>query len=74
MDIEEIKVEQGLTRLEEIVNALESDEVSLEESLTLFEEGVKLADMLKRKLNESELRVKQVMEEAGSFEWRDFEI
>ncbi|MFQ5795105.1 MAG: exodeoxyribonuclease VII small subunit [Candidatus Bipolaricaulia bacterium] len=67
-------MEQGLTRLEEIVNALESDEVSLEESLTLFEEGVKLADMLKRKLNESELRVKQVMEEAGSFEWRDFEI
>ena len=67
-------VEATLTRLEEIVASLESEGVSLERSLALFEEGVQLADGLKKRLEESELRVKQVIEDAEGFRLEDFDL
>jgi len=69
----ELGVEEALRRLEEIVRSLEDDEVSLEESLKLFEEGVRLADSLKKRLEESELRVKKVLESTEGFRLEDFE-
>lgn len=71
---DEQDVESTLTRLEEIVAALESEDVSLERSLALFEEGVQLADHLKQRLEESELRVKQVIEDAEGFRLEDFDL
>lgn len=67
-------VESTLARLEEIVAALENEDVSLERSLALFEEGVQLADQLKKRLEESELRVKQVVEDAEGFRLEDFDL
>lgn len=67
-------VEATLMRLEEIVAALENEDVSLQRSLTLFEEGVQLADQLKQRLEESELRVKQVVEDAEGFRLEDFDL
>lgn len=67
-------VESTLARLEEIVAALENEDVSLERSLALFEEGVGLADQLKKRLEESELRVKQVIEDAEGFRLEDFDL
>lgn len=69
-----LSVEESLRRLEEIVKQLEGDEVSLEESLELFEEGVRLADSLKKRLEESELRVKKVLESTEGFQLEDFEL
>jgi exodeoxyribonuclease VII small subunit len=66
-------VEKALSRLEEIVKSLDSAELSLEDSLKLFEEGVKLAASLKKRLEESELRVKKVLESAEGFRVTDFE-
>jgi exodeoxyribonuclease VII small subunit len=63
-------LEERLARLEEIVQELEREEVSLEKSLALFEEGVRLADAVRRKLEESRLRVKQVLEKVElPFDW-----
>lgn len=67
-------VESTLARLEEIVAALENEDVSLERSLALFEEGVQLADQLKSRLEESELRIKQVIEDAEGFRLEDFDL
>ena len=67
-------VEEAIARLEEIVKSLESDDVSLEDSLKLFEEGVRVADTLKRRLEEGELRVKKVLENTEGFRLEDFEI
>ncbi len=67
-------IEQALKRLEEIVQTLESEEVELEKSLKLFEEGVRLADEIKKKLTESELKVKKVIKEAEGFKLEDFEL
>lgn len=70
----ELRVEEALARLEEIVRSLESEEISLEDSLRLFEEGVRLADALKKRLEESELRVRKVLEEAEGFRLEDFDL
>jgi len=73
MEPQKLSVEEALARLEKIVQALEGEDVSLEESLKLFEEGVRLADALKKRLEESELRVRKVLEEVESFRLEDFE-
>ncbi len=68
----QLSVEEALSRLEQIVKSLESEGVSLEESLKLFEEGVRLADALKKRLEESELRIKKVLESSEGFRLEDF--
>jgi exodeoxyribonuclease VII small subunit len=50
--------EKKLSRLEEIVNKMESGELSLDDSLKLFEEGVKLSRECNKELNEAEQKVK----------------
>lgn len=65
-------IEARLRRLEEIVQQLESEEVELERSLALFEEGVRLASEVKRALEESRLRVKQILGgEEVPFNWKE---
>ncbi|MGI5919128.1 MAG: exodeoxyribonuclease VII small subunit [Christensenellales bacterium] len=43
--------EKDLQRLEEITRQLQSGEVGIEKSMELYAEGVKLADMLGKRLN-----------------------
>lgn len=69
-----IDIEESLDRLEEIVNYLESEEVSLEDSIRLFEEGIKLADGIKKKLDQSKLNIKKVIEKSNGFDQEDFQI
>jgi exodeoxyribonuclease VII small subunit len=54
---EEIKFEDALTRLEEIVEKLEEGDLPLEESLSAFEEGIKLSRVCAKLLNEAERKV-----------------
>jgi exodeoxyribonuclease VII small subunit len=58
---DEIKFEDAMTRLEEIVEELESGELSLEESLSAFEEGIKLSKICAKMLNEAERKVEILM-------------
>lgn len=53
----ELKFEQAMTKLEEIVNTLEKGELGLDESLKLFEEGTKLASFCNNALNDAELKI-----------------
>lgn len=53
--------EKKLTRLEEIVQKMESGEMSLDESLKLFEEGVKLSKDCNSELNQAEQKVKTLV-------------
>ncbi len=52
--------EQSLSRLEEIVRALEQGETSLAESLKLFEEGTGLIRACESQLTEAEQKVVQL--------------
>ncbi len=53
----ELKFEQALARLEEIVRQLEQGEARLDDALLLFEEGVKLARYCNKKLDEAEAKI-----------------
>ena len=55
----------GLRRLEEIVRALEGDDVDLDQALTLFEEGVSRLRTAQERLTEAEARVERVLEDAA---------
>jgi len=53
-----------LARLEAIVRRLEADDVDLDGALELFEEGVKRLKVARELLEESELKVKRIVEAA----------
>ena len=53
----DLKFEDCLARLEQIVAALESGNLPLEESLKVFEEGVTLARQCGRYLEDAERRI-----------------
>ena len=72
---EETPVEEQLERLDQIVQKLESESVSLDESIELFEEGVDLAVRVRKRLEASEGRIKQIIEESeGLFSLEDFDL
>ena len=63
-------VEESFAKLDEMVRALESDEISLEDSFTLYEEGMKLLRDVNGRIDEVEKKIRKV-EEDGTTE--DFE-
>lgn len=58
MEKKAINFEQSMTRLEEIVRALESGSATLDESLKLYEEGIGLVRACSAKLDEAESKIK----------------
>ena len=71
----DIKFEDALQRLEEIVDRLETGELPLEDSLKVFEEGVALARRCSKYLEEAEKRIELLTKDEGGllrtepFEW-----
>lgn len=57
MAVKKQSFEQGMNRLEEIVNLLEKGDCGLDESLKLFEEGAKLAAQCNELLDKAEQKV-----------------
>ena len=65
--------ESNLKRLEQIVSQLEGDKLELNTSLKLFEAGIELLRQASEELNETEVKVKELVEKAdGALELRDF--
>ena len=61
MSRKSVSFEESMTRLDEIVKALEAGDVPLEESIKLVEEGTKLAAKCGALLDEAELKVTKLM-------------
>jgi len=57
---EECSFEEGLNRLEKIVQTLETGGLSLEEAIALFEEGMQLAKICSQLLDTAELKISQL--------------
>ena len=51
---------KSLTRLEEITNLLESEEIELEEALQLYEEGINLSRFCLSSLKSAELKITEL--------------
>ena len=62
-----IDFEKSLSKLESIVEVLESENVSLEESVKKFEEGISLVKSCQKQLKDAELKVHKLLDD-GSLE------
>jgi len=51
---------KSLTRLEEITNLLESEEIELEEALQLYEEGINLSRFCLSSLKSAEIKITEL--------------
>lgn len=58
--------EESLSRLEQLVQKMESGELSLEESLKTFEEGIRLTRECQQALKEAEQKVNLLIEKDGN--------
>lgn len=66
--------EESMSRLEQIVRAMERGDVPLEESLKLFQEGTELVQTCTKLLDDAQLQIKKVMTAAdGSPVMEDFQ-
>ena len=61
-------IEESFAKLDEMVRALESDEISLEDSFALYEEGMKLLRDVNGRIDEVEKKIHKV-EEDGTTEY-----
>ena len=66
MSAKKLTFEQQLSRLEEIVAALEKGDAPLADSLKLFEEGTKLIAACSKQLDQAEQQVVKLMKGADS--------
>jgi exodeoxyribonuclease VII small subunit len=67
--------EASLKRLDEILAALEGEQVGLDASLKLFEEGVELLRSASTELGRAETKVQMLLEKSGGgFELREMDL
>lgn len=64
--------EEALTRLEEIVDKLDSQEIPLEDTISLFEEGQGLIQYCTRKLEEVKFKIEKVVKTKNGFKLEPF--
>ena len=57
-EIENMKLEDAMRRLDEVVRALEGEQADLEKSLALYEEGVRLVRLCHARLEDAERTVR----------------
>lgn len=71
----EIKFEEALERLEQIVHQLEEGSLGLDDSLKIFEEGIKLTHICTKKLAKSEKKIQVLMKnEKGEKSLQPFDV
>lgn len=64
--------EELITKLEDITNKLEKEQLSLDESVKLFEEGMKTAKSCNRKLEEAEQKITILINENNELKEEKF--
>lgn len=69
-----LKFEEAMTRLDEIVQAMESGTVGVEESIARYEEAMTLATHCRQILEQAEQRIQKIqLDAAGKVEAVSFE-
>jgi exodeoxyribonuclease VII small subunit len=70
--MDEIKFEDAVARLEDIVKKMEEGELTLEESLKVFEEGITLARVCSKQLDEADRTVELLLKEGEGVDIKPF--
>jgi exodeoxyribonuclease VII small subunit len=68
-----VKFEECLQRLEQIVAELEKGDIPLDKALSLFEEGVKLSNSCRQELESAEGKVEILLKQSGKLQAEPFE-
>jgi exodeoxyribonuclease VII small subunit len=67
--------EKNLRRLDEIMAALEGEQIGLDASLKLFEEGIEILRAASSELDKAETRVQMLIEKSdGGFALREMDL
>jgi exodeoxyribonuclease VII small subunit len=69
----ELKFEQMMKKLEEIIDNLETGQMPLEESLKKYEEGVELLNLCRKRLDETKRKVELLVKKGGKLTLEAFE-
>lgn len=62
MAAKQLKFQEAMLRLDEIVALLNNNELELEEAMSLFEEGLKLSTQCEKQLKKFETKMDQLVE------------
>jgi len=74
MKDDEIRFEDALSRLEDIVETLERGNLSLDDSLVAFEEGIMLSRICAKRLDEAERKIEILIKgENGNLDTEEFD-
>lgn len=68
----EMKFEEALKKLEDIVSKLEAGDMSLDDSLSMYEEGIKLSKVCARQLEAAKSKVELLMKSGTKFDTKAF--
>ena len=68
----ELKFEEMMRALENIIDDLETGEMGLEESLKKYEEGAKLLRLCRKRLDETKRKVELLIKKNGKFSLEQF--
>ena len=64
-ELKELKFEEAMQQLEQIVAQLEQGDVPLEEALSQFQKGVQLSKLCRDKLENAEKTLTKIVDEKG---------
>ncbi|MEK3787884.1 MULTISPECIES: exodeoxyribonuclease VII small subunit [Paenibacillus] len=68
----ELKFEEAMAALEDIVGRLEHGDVPLEQAIELFQQGMKLSQVCSTKLEQVERKIEMIVEEDGELRRKPF--
>lgn len=60
----ELKFEDKMNKLQEIVSLLEKEDIDLDKSLDLYQEGLNLSSQLKEELEQFDKKIKEINKKA----------
>jgi exodeoxyribonuclease VII small subunit len=72
-EVAEMSFEEAMDRLEALVGELEQGGIDLDRSIEIYEQAVILRDRCRAILDDSERRIKKIMETADGLKEEDFE-
>ncbi len=62
----EVKFEESMENLKQVVAKLEKEDISLDEAIELYKKGIELSKECKDKLDSAQKLVKTVIDESGN--------
>ena len=74
MKKEDLSFEELVTKLEDVTNKLEKDNLNLDESIKLFEEGMEISKKCNKRLEEAEKKITILLQDGEDVNEENFNV